>query len=480
MINTRVLGLLLLSGFCVWNATKVSAAEVVLDLQKQADMEVSIYNQNLALIRDNREIDLQKGGNEIAFEGVSQQMMPETALISGKDIRVLEQNYEFNLLTPENILQEFVGKEVKTVMLNPENGKNIFDKAVVVNSNYGNPILKFDYGIESNFPGRIVYDKLPENLRNKPTLSVRLVNETSELKTLNLAYLTRGLSWQVNYVAEPKDDDKLSLQGWVTLNNQSGADYKNAKVRLIAGNVNQVSAPRPMVQNNMLMARKTTAMMTDSVSAESAGGVVENLSEYYLFNLPERTDIIDKQSKQISLFEFEDVSFEKKYKMHSQLSVGLGQSGSTFEKASPQMLYKLTNTKDKGMGMPLPAGIVRFYDKNGGNSEFIGSANLPQLAVGEDNSLEIGQAFDIYASGKITKYRKLGEKEAESEVEISFHNAKKESVTVEFEQYFYSSAEIVSENISSVKDTPRQLKWFVEVPAEGEAQLKFKVKLTRN
>ena len=152
-------------------------------------------------------------------------MKPETALLKAPGVKVLEQNYEYDLLTPVNILEESVGQKVTTVTTNPANGQNMFDKAEIISSNYGNPLLKFSYGIEANFPGRLVYENLPENLRVKPTLVVKLDNQNDGSKDLTLNFLTNGLSWQANYVAEITSDSQMDLQGWVTLNNQSGADY---------------------------------------------------------------------------------------------------------------------------------------------------------------------------------------------------------------------------------------------------------------
>ncbi len=471
----------ILAGLSVWGmAGSASGEETVLKIQDDSAIEVSIYNQDLALIKDSRIVNLASGRSSIAFEGVASQMMPETAVVSADGVRVWEQNYEYDLLTPENILEESIGQEVKTVLTNPQDGKNVFDKAVVVNSNYGHPILKFNYGIETNFPGRVVFQSLPQNLRVKPTLAVELESEQATDKSLNLTYLTRGLSWQANYVAELSGENKMDLQGWVTLNNQSGADYKKAAVKLIAGEVNNVSVPRPMqMRQNVMMAKAAGAMMdaavTEAVSVES-----ESLSEYYVYRLPFQTDIMDKQSKQVSLMDVKEVTFEQKYKLVSPLYLSFGVQETSFDNMHPQLIYTLENNEDSHLGMPLPAGIIRFYSKDSnGASEFVGASRLRQLAKGEKAELTVGRSFDIYAEGKVKKVQKLSDKIFEAEVDVTFHNAKNVSQVVQFEQNFNASVEVVSENMVSRSDKVRQLLWDVDVPAEGKTVLNFKVRMTR-
>ena len=217
-----------------------AAEEILVENNKNVDMVVSIYNNNLGFVRDTRNVALGAGLNSIAFEGVASQIKAETAVLTGSGVNVLEQNYDYDLLTPNNILEQFVGKEVKTVIQNPTTGENIFDKAVVLNNNYGAPILRFSYGVEANFPGRVVYDKVPSSLRVKPTLVVNLNNADAGSKNLELAYLTNGISWKADYIAEIKSDEELGLNTWITLNNETGADYENATVQLVSGSVNQV------------------------------------------------------------------------------------------------------------------------------------------------------------------------------------------------------------------------------------------------
>ena len=195
--------------------------EIILDKDKSVDMAISIYNNSLGFVRDTREVMLEKGNNSVAFVGVADQIKPETAMLSGSGVTVTEQNYNYNLLTP----YESVGLTVKTALYNEQTGQTVFNSAKIIDSNNGRPILQFDYGIETDFPGRIVYEKLPENLTARPTLNISLNNKTAGSKRLELAYLTSGISWKADYVAEVNGSNTLALNGWITLNNQSGTTY---------------------------------------------------------------------------------------------------------------------------------------------------------------------------------------------------------------------------------------------------------------
>ena len=457
----------------------LQAEEINISPDKSTSMKVSIYNQNLALVKDTRQIELKNGTWSVAFEGVAQQMQPETALLQGEGVKVLEQNYEYDLLTLGNIIEESIGQKVKAVRVNPSNGDLIMEQAEIVNNNYGKPLLKMKYGVVDDFPGWLAFDNLPANLRLKPTLVVKLENSQELARDLTLNYLTGGLNWSANYVAELGKDDTLDLQGWVTLNNQSGADYKNAEVQLVAGNVQSGNTVPPMPvmpRANLMMAKG----MASEAAMDSASLPAQNLADYYLYTLPETTDILDKQSKQISLMNKPGVKFTRLYRLQSPLTLYWGNNDGEFERARPSLIYKLTNNAESNLGEPLPAGMVRFYEKDSsGNLQFTGASEMGQLAKGETAELTVGEAFDLYAKGKVVNMQKLSDKMVESEVEVTFHNAKNSEQTVEFVQNFPGSAEVVSESLKSSQDKARSLKWEVSIPADGDSVLTFKVRVVR-
>ena len=471
--------LTVLAGLCVWGPN-VHAQEIKLGNSDTSEMSLSIYNQNLAQVRDVRQADLKSGVSTVAFEGVAQQMKPETLLLDANGITVLEKNYEYDLLTYNNILTESIGQEVKTVMTNPQTGANIFNKAVVVNSNYGSPLLKFDYGIEGTFPGRVVFDKLPENLRVKPTLVAKVLAENEGGKELGLTYLTGGLSWQADYVAEVAGNGSLDWQGWVSLNNQSGADYKDASVQLVSGSVNTVENP-PAPQPRMMLAAKAAPLDAVNESAASGGMAAQNLGEYYVYRLPFKTDVLDQQTKQVSLMEKKGVKYETSYKLQSPLYLSAYGQGGEFKKAHPDLVYQIINSRESGLGLPMPQGTVRFYEKGAdGKMQFTGAAEFPQLAEGAKAELAVGKSFDLYAEGQVVNQQKIAEKTSELEVSVTFHNAKKEAVNVIFEQAYSGNAVVVSESLKSSEEQAKVLKWNVEIPASGKTVLTYKLRLSRN
>lgn len=477
MLNKYAASLIAMSVFL--SAGPAAADEILVDNDKNVEMTVSIYNNNLGFVRDVRKVNLPAGNNAIAFEGVASQIKPETAMVSGNGIEVIEQNYDYDLLTANNIMEQFIGKEVKTAILNPENGQTIFDKAKLLNSNYGAPILQFSYGVEANFPGRVVYDKIPSSLRVKPTLVVNLKNNAAADKELELAYLTNGISWKADYIAEVKSDDVLDINTWITLNNETGADYENARVQLVAGNVNQESSASNVVRPKMMLAR---GMMTmESAAADSGAAERTSLADYYLYTLPVKTTIKDKQSKQVSLMNLNNVKYVKEYLLHSPLYVGVGVSANEFEKQNPNVVFKLVNDKASNLGLPMPGGIVRFYEKDEGNNlQFIGESRIEQSASGEKIDLTVGKAFDIYAKGKIKSVKAISKDMSEVAVEVTFSNAASKNKNVVFEQNIANNWEVLSENAKSEKKNASTLKWNLEVPQNGKKVLEFSLRVYRN
>lgn len=462
----------------------IEAKETKLTDADRDGVEITVYNQNLALVKDVRSIALKKGINSVAFEGVASSIKPETAMIYAKGIKVLEQNYDYDLLTANNIIDKSVGKEVKTVVQNPTTGENIYGSAKIVNAIYGQPILEFAYGIETHFPGRIVFENLPENLRNKPTLMAKLESDENEEKKLSLAYLTNGIDWQTNYVVNVIDNQNLNLTGWVTINNQSGIDYSDAKVQLVAGDVNQVgnggSAPRAMMMKSM-------AMMEDAYDSSVPS---QSLSGYHLYTLPLKTDIKDKQSKQISLLERGNVAYEKELTLSSRLHFRPN-SNAKFEKIHPNMIYVVKNVETANLGVALPAGVMRFYENDKqGNMQFVGEDSISHVAKGEEMRLSLGQSFDVFVNGKILETKLISEDKKANpsrvgcfdhtrkyaySVEVDLNNGGDRPQSVIFSQLHPATAKIMKESLKGEKKDAQTYQWKVIVPADGKEVLSFTV-----
>ena len=481
----KTLFLLLAGTFLSGNAL---ADEQILLKSNNSKLTLSIYNQDLALVKDIRQADIKAGTSEIVFDGVAQQIQPETAMLYGQDIKVLEQNYSYNVITYENLVNQSVGQEVTTVRQNPQTGENIFEKAYLIGSTYGQPVLKFPYGIETNFSGRIVFDKIPTGVSDKPTLTAKINNKQSGAKNLFLAYLTGGLSWKTDYVATINNKNKLDLTGWVTINNNTGVDYNNAKIQLIAGEVNAV---RNIVKPRMMMAKMSMAVMNDSVESAGLGSVTpEQISNYELYTLPAITSIKDKQTKQIGVIEKSGVKYAQEFNFNSPLYFG---GNYEFEKMHPEITYVLENNKTSNLGISLPAGTMRFYenDKNG-SLQFIGSANIGNTAKEEKLRLNLGQAFNLTIAGKISK---VSEKEIERKpqnkcynvkvlktytAETTISNADTYDNSVIISQSFPDTAKLLKENHKGTLKNASTKQWTVSVPANGKTTLSFTVQIPQD
>lgn len=444
------------------------------------NVTLSVYNGNLGLVRDVREFNLVVGKNSLVFENVAEKMLPETAILHGSDIQVIEQNYNYNLQTPINIVDASIGKTVKTALVDEATGKTIFDEAKIIDSRYGRSILQFNYGIEIDFPGRLIFDKLPEGLVSVPTLSAQIMTQKGGVQPLTLSYLTKGISWKVDYTAEMLSDDKLNLWGWITLNNESGADYKNATLQFVAGEVNQVNnnsgiQPRAM----MLSAKAQNADMAVMEKATALNQMPKELGSYYFYTLPFKTDVLNNQSKQLALLEKKNVTYQKEYKFVSPFYLWNGLTGGSFDKQTPDEIVQLNNDKNAGLGEVLPQGVIRFYDKKQSqNLAFLGENVFAQLAVGEKSELKLGKSFDLTAEGKVVNIQKVAPNTVEALIEIIFNNASDKNESVSFVQSFGSLWNIVEENIPVQNKTAEKAEWQVSVPARGKTTLSYKVRLS--
>ncbi|MDX1487507.1 MAG: hypothetical protein R3268_04850, partial [Acidiferrobacterales bacterium] len=283
-------------------------------LADQKEVAVTIYNQNLALIKDSRLIALDRGFNELAFREVSANIRPETALLrnltGSRGPQVIEQNFDFDLLTPHKLLEKFVGRTVRLVKTHPRTGAETVIEARILSANNG-VVLQVGDRIEMGIPGRVVFDSVPANLRDRPTLVMQLHSPLAGAQILELSYLTGGLSWKADYVAELNAaDDRLDLQGWVTLTNKSGTTYTNAKLQLVAGDVHR--ARREM---EALRAGKLAPMATSEAKFDMAE---ESLFEYHLYSLNRSTTVADNQTKQVALLSAAAVPVQKEFLLKGQ------------------------------------------------------------------------------------------------------------------------------------------------------------------
>jgi hypothetical protein len=443
-------------------------------LKDQTSVAVTIYNENLALIKDQRTITLDKGFNLLAFRGVSAKMRAETALLrnlNNAELKVIEQNFDFDLLTPQKLLEKYVGKQVQIASMNPATGEEKIESATILSTNNG-IVVQIDDRIETNPRGRYIFNKVPENLRDQPTLVIQLNSSTSKSQDVELSYLSAGLSWKADYVAELNaNDDKLDLVGWVTLNNTSGTSYNNAKLQLVAGDVNVVKNEfRKVARANM-----SVMEMADAAPAMQQ----ESLFEYHLYSLNRPTTISDKQKKQVSLLSATQIPVNKEFLLQGSNYYYQRSYGDIGQKLKVGVFVEFKNKEKSGLGMPLPKGIVRVYKKDkSGNAQFIGEDKIDHTPKNEDVRLKLGHAFDITADKKQTNFKKRNaygkyNYAYESSYEINIKNAKSETVTVVVREPIPGDWKIEESSHKFNKVASGTAEWQIKVPAEGSTTLEY-------
>ena len=472
-------------------ASHAAFAEVTETVSEGKDREavaVTIYNDNLALVREARKLPLNAGANRIALRDVSARIMPETASLvarSGAALQLLEQNFDYDLLSAQSLLGKYVGKRVTTIRTNPANGEETREEATVLANNDG-VVLQYADRIETGLPAnvRLAYGDVPTNLRDRPTLTVDLQSGQAGEQTVDLAYLTGGFSWQADYVASLASDEKtVNLAGWVTLDNQSGTSYDNATLQLVAGDVGRV---QPEFDSMMLRAAAPAAALE-----KSAPMAEESLFEYHLYTLNRPTTLKNNQKKQVSLLSAANVPVNKEYRLqgaeywyYNGLS---GDSPELGDKRKVDVLVEFKNEEASQLGLPLPKGIVRVYKNDSDNrAQFIGEDRIDHTAKNDTVRLKLGSAFDVngiwkMVDAKRTDNGKLGKlingEQFEATYSIELSNAKKEAVTVKVVEPIPGDWSIEEETFKHEKVGANLAQWQVPVPADGKVELKYKVRI---
>ena len=460
-------------------ATGVEAAqqETASTLADQQSIAVTIYNENLALIKDTRRIQLQSGDNRVALREVSGRMRPETAslrsLTHPGSLSLIEQNFDFDLLTPAKLLEKYVGREVKVFRVNPKTGVESFETATVLAANSG-VVLRIGDRIETGLPGRIVYDGVPANLRDRPTLVTELQSTRAGQQTVELSYLSGGLAWKADYVAELNAaDNALDLNGWVTLTNTSGAAYPNARLQLVAGDVNRV-------RDELRLAAKASGMARAEAPAPRQM-TQESLFEYHLYSLQRPTTIADNQTKQVALLGASAVPVKKELLLQGNDYYYRSSVGGIGQKMKVGVFVQFENREVARLGMPMPKGVVRVYKKDSaGNAQFIGEDRIDHTPKNARVRLKLGEAFDVTADKKQTDFKRREPTNQasyvfESAYEIVLRNAKKEAATVIVREPVPGDWSMLEQSQRHNKAAAGTAEWKIDVPAEGSTTLKYRV-----
>ena len=444
------------------------------DASASEKVSLTVYNQNFGLVREVRKVHLGTGNVELSYADVSAHIQPETVHLKSLDgddrVTILEQNYRYDLLTPETLLKKYVGKTIKVYRYNEHTGVDEEKQAEVL-SVEGGVVLKIDGQITSNFGGRYGFPEVPENLVQKPTL-VWFLGSAAADQRLEVTYLTQGLNWRADYVLSVDADDKLGdLNGWVTLKNETGTSYKSAELKLVAGDVQRLTPPQPQMP------------MADDASVPAAAPAPpqfkeEGLFEYHLYALNRPTSLLDKEQKQVSLLSASNIALDKKLIFFGQQYWFRGNYGQVVQNQKVGVYLDVQNKEQNHLGMPLPKGTVRVYksDKSG-QKQFIGEDAIDHTPRDEKIRIKLGEAFDVVADRTETAWQPLGNCMSESAWEIKLRNHKDVAESVEVNEPAGGDWTIVSSSLPATKKDSRTFTFDVRLAPRSETKLTYRVRV---
>lgn len=426
------------------------------DQTAQGDVSVTIYQNGQSLVQDVRQLDLAAGRTRQEFPDVSAQIRSETVTLSGPGLGIVEQNFDYDLLSPDKLMEKAVGSVVTIVRTNPATGAETREQARVLAAN-GGIVLQIGNRIEvlrdDGLPVRVIFDKVPEHLRARPTLSVTLQAANAGRVPATLTYLTPGLGWTSDYVML-FDEAKgaIDMQGWVTLTNSTGTTYRGADVLLVAGNTNR-SFSR--------LAESTIEQAGTETSPR------EKLGDYYLYPLGERTTIANAQQKQVSFLDVKNTPARKTYEWTN------GWLESQTDPRSAATVLKFSTSKNGGLGDQLPAGTIRVYMRDArGDPQFIGESRVAAAPMGSAMSIRTGEAFDVKGAAVVVERRRMSSSRWRTSMRYDFTNARPEPVTVDLAQNgLWGDVRLVEQSLTGERVSAERMEWKVPVPANGKASV---------
>jgi len=427
----------------------------------ESNVAVTIYNDNLALVRDIRTLTFQKGVQEFRFVDVAAQMDPTSVHFKSLDpaqpLAILEQNFEYDLVGTSRLLEKYIDQDVLATI---RGGSTV--QGTLLSALGDDIIIRTDNGqiraVKAAAVESIVFPALPNGLITRPTLVWLLDSEKGGAVKSELSYLTSGMSWHAEYVAVVNDKDtQLDLAGWVSIDNQSGADYQDAKLKLVAGDVHRAEE-RPQYPE---MAKMRVAM----AAADESMFEEKSFFEYHLYTLQRPATVKNRQIKQLSLFEPQTSPVKKVYSYDGVRDP---------KKIQVQLEFK--NSVENNLGMPLPAGKVRVYKRDSDLSqEFIGEDNLDHIPKDEIVRLTMGNAFDVVGERNVKRVEKLSERSRQETVEITLRNHKEENIKVTVIEHFYGDWKFIGKTPEIVKKTADRVEFLVDVAADGETKFEYTV-----
>ncbi len=458
---------------------------------------LTIYGDGRALVEDERTVSFKLGDQVIELPGVSSAILPQSVTVKSTHMDILEQNFDFDLLTPSKLMEKAVGKYVDIVRINPATGKEETLRAKILSVNNGVVMqvgTKIEVLRDDKVPTRVIFPEVPENLRASPTLSLRVDSKRPGRRGLNLSYLTSGINWKADYVVMFDEAKKfMDLQGWATLENQTQTSFKDAEFAVIAGyvgdvpnrnynynynnNVNEYWRLYYATRNQLRQRMNQQRNRNNQRKGGTETSPQERVGDSLIYRLPQKTSLASQQKKQITIIDASKIRAEKAYEYYNRGFKSL---------TDPQNVdsrIAFSNSRAAGLGEALPAGTVRVYTKDKtGKAQFIGEEEIEHIAGGSDISLKTGEAFDITVKPTLADSTNIRYGVTDYEMKYELKNASKKSVIVNLYQSYsgyWHDYEFRKESQTGKDKNDSSRVWEVRVPAQGSADLSYTVRETR-
>ena len=439
---------------------------------QQIDVMVTIYN-SLALIKDTRKIKLDIGDGELKVVDIASAIIPETVYLRSinnqPNLSVFEQNYRYDLINSDKLLDKYVGKKIKIIDWNKFQDRKEEIEAVLISNNDGQ-IYKINGDIYLDHPGYKVLPGIPDDLVTTPTLTWLFKNEKKQEQDIEIYYLARNVGWNANYIVSIDEiSSSADIKGWVTLDNKSGVDYKDATVRLAAGNVNIIDRVPHIDQSRR--AFKTMALESAEQFSE------KEFSDYHVYDLYRKTTLKNKEAKQISFFDASGISIKHEYIIKGTEGYAVRQYRTENKKQPVAVYVSFTNSHENKIGIPIPAGVMRVYKKDNENLYFVGEDRIDHTPKNEELRLHIGNAFDVIAERIQTDYKRVTSNLHESEWSITIRNHKDKDVVVSVIEPVLGNWEVIKNSHPFEKVDASTIKFDVKVLKNEKVEIIYKIKI---
>lgn len=444
-------------------------------IHDQSALALTIYNVNLGLVKDQRQIRLPLGMRELRFMDVASQIIPTSVHIRSLpdpgSLLVLEQNYEYDLLNPQKLLDKYVGREVKLYQKNYYTEREEIVDATIL-SNNGGTIYRIGDEITFNHPGRIIFPKVPEDLIAKPTLVWLLENTMAGSQKVEASYLTNGINWRADYVVTLNEkDDGADLSGWVTIDNRSGTTYRDAKLKLVAGDVNRAKDEVDYRQKLVRVAEAAARPAAPQFGEEA-------FFEYHIYTLGRPATVKDNQTKQISLVSADAVPVKKELVYYGAQFYYRSSYGEMISNQKIGVFVEIANRKEQNLGVPLPKGTVRVYKHDSeGSLQFVGEDSIDHTPKDEKIRVKLGNAFDVVGTRKQTDWKKIAYDTYEAAFEVSLRNHKKEDVVVKVIEPVPGDWNMLGSSHAHKKTDASTAEFSIPVQKDRETKLTYRVRM---